>query len=339
MTTIAAFGEGMRRVGRAPAILAGVLLLTFLVALPLGIVLGGMLSDHLGDSLAARDAASGVDYDWWQEFSAQATGVGASFSPSILGFGAVLANLGAMADNRSQVPAVAAAGAVYIVLWILLAGGIIDRYARNRQTRANGFFSACGVFFFRFLRLGLFALGFYWLLYAFVHPALFDGLYPWLTRDFTAERNAFAVRILLYAVFGVPLLACHVVFDYAKIRAVVEDRRSMIGALLAAVRFIVRHPVQVIGLCLLNGLAFLVVVAVYALVAPGAGGPGWSFWIGLLVSEVYLLARVWVKLLFYASQTALFQGLMAHAGSVASPMPVWPDSPAAEAIGAPPVGP
>lgn len=338
MTTTAAFGEGMRRVGKAPAILAGVLLLTFLVALPLGIVLRGMLSDHLGDSLAAGDAASGVDYDWWQEFSSQATGVGVSFSPTILGFGAVLANLGAMADNDSQAPAVAAAGAVYVVLWMLLAGGIIDRYARNRPTRASGFFSACGVFFFRFLRLGLFALFFYWLLYAFVHPTLFDGLYPWLTRDFTAERSAFAVKTVLYAVFGVLLLACSVVFDYAKIRAVVEDRRSMIGALLASVRFIVRHPGRVIGLCLLNGLTFLIVVALYALVAPGAGGPGWSFWFGLLVSEVYLLARVWVKLLVYASQTALFQGMMAHAGYVASPMPVCPDSPAAEAIGAPPVG-
>ncbi|MBE3100285.1 MAG: hypothetical protein IMZ44_24450 [Planctomycetes bacterium] len=336
MTIRGAFGEGIRRVNKAPAILAGVLLLTFLVALPLGVTLRGMLGDHLGSSLAARTATSGVNYDWWQEFSAQATGVGSSFAPTIVGFAAVLANLSAMADNRAQAPVVAAAGVAYVLLWILLAGGILDRFARNRPTRASGFFSACGVFFFRFLRLALVALCAYWLLYAYVHAWVFDHLYPWLTRDFTVERNAFVVRSLLYAVFGALLLTCNVVFDYAKIRAVVEDRRSMIGALLAAARFVVRHPGPVAGLYLLNGLAFLLVIVAYAMVAPGAGGPGWSMWAGLLVSEIYLLARLWVKLVFYASQTTLFQGTMAHAEYIAAPQPVWPESPAAEAMGAPP---
>jgi hypothetical protein len=40
-----------------------------------------------------------------------------------------------------------------------------------------------------------------------------------------------------------------------------------------------------------------------------------------------------VRLQFAASQTALFQGRLAHAGYVARPIPAWPDSPAAEAIG------
>jgi len=313
MTTLAAFGEGMRRVARAPALLAGVLALTFLVALPLGVTLRTMLGGHLGASLAARDALNGVNYTWWQEFSAQAAGVGASFSPTILGFGAVLANLSAMADNLSQVPVIAAAGTAYVILWIFLAGGILDRYARNRPTRANGFFSASGVFFFRFLRLAIVALAVYWLLYHYVHAWLFDDAYPWLTRDFTVERNAFAVRLLLYAIFGALLLACNMVFDYAKIRAVVEDRRSMIGALVAATRFVLRHPGRAAALYLLNGLLFVLVIAVYAFVAPGAGGPGWSLWAGLLVSEIYLLARLFVKLQFYASQTALFQSTLAHA--------------------------
>jgi len=35
---------------------------------------------------------------------------------------------------------------------------------------------------------------------------------------------------------------------------------------------------------------------------------------------------------FWASETALFQGRLAHAGYVAAAKPVWPDSPAAEAI-------
>jgi len=336
MKTTGAFLEGIRRVARAPAILAGVLVLTFLVTLPLGLTLRGMLRDHLGASLAAQTAASGVNYDWWEEFAAQAQGVGTSFSPTIIGFGAVLGNLSAMLDNRAQPLAIAAVAAAYVVVWIFLAGGILDRYARNHAIGASGFFSRCGVFFFRFLRLAVFALLVYWLLYAYVHTWLFGTVYPWFIRDFTVERSAFAVRVLLYAVFGVLLLSCNVLFDYAKIRAVVEDRRSMIGALVAAARFIARQPGRVAGLYLLNGLLFLLVILGYAFVAPGAGGLGWSLWLGLVVTEVYLLARLWVKLLFYASQTAFFQATMAHAEYVAEPLPVWSESPAAEAIGGPP---
>ena len=40
-----------------------------------------------------------------------------------------------------------------------------------------------------------------------------------------------------------------------------------------------------------------------------------------------------MKLLFYASQMAFFQGSLAHAAYTAAPPVVWPDSPAAESIG------
>jgi hypothetical protein len=40
-----------------------------------------------------------------------------------------------------------------------------------------------------------------------------------------------------------------------------------------------------------------------------------------------------VKLLFYASQVAYFQGQLAHRAYTAAPPVVWPDSPAAESIG------
>jgi len=43
-----------------------------------------MIEEHLGSSLAAGTAAAGVDTDWWSEFSSQAQGVGASFTPAII---------------------------------------------------------------------------------------------------------------------------------------------------------------------------------------------------------------------------------------------------------------
>ena len=56
--------------------------MTLLVSLPLTLAMRGMLAQHLGASLAADTAASGVNYDWMQEFADQASGVGATFKPT-----------------------------------------------------------------------------------------------------------------------------------------------------------------------------------------------------------------------------------------------------------------
>ena len=119
------------------------------------------------------------------------------------------------------------------------------------------------------------------------------------------------------------------VADFAKVRAVVEDRRSMIGALGASLRFIRRRFLRVAGLYLLNVVALLVIVRLWLSVgAVAAAAP----WLALLVAQIYLLFRVWAKLAFMASEIVFFQGELAHAHYTAAPEPLWPDSPAAEAI-------
>ena len=55
-------------------------------------------------------------------------------------------------------------------------------------------------------------------------------------------------------------------------------------------------------------------------------------WIGFLVAQIYIVARLFLKLEFIASQTALFQASLAHVAYTAAPAPVWPESPAAEVI-------
>src|SRR5438309_1398405 len=124
MTAFDALRDGMRRVNHAPAILAGVWLLTLLVSLPLALGLRTMIQQHLGRSLAAETAASGVNYEWWQEFNDQAAGLGVTFRPTIIGFGAVLDNLSAFVDNETTPVVVVGAAAAYIALWLFFAGGI-----------------------------------------------------------------------------------------------------------------------------------------------------------------------------------------------------------------------
>jgi hypothetical protein len=332
MGPTAAFREGIRRVNGAPMVVAGMFALTLFVALPLSYALRGMIASHLGSSLAADEAVAGTNYDWWEEFSAQAAGLGTTFVPSVIGFGAVLDNLSGLLDNWPLASTIAGATAAWMVLWSFLSGGVIDRLARGRRTRSHGFFGACGMHFWRLLRLGAAAFLAYAFLFRSVHWWIFGKAFEWVTNDVTVERVAFAWRMAGYLGFGMLLVLCSVVFDYARVRIVVEDRHSALGAILAGLRFVRRHAAGVAAVYALNAAAFLLLIAIYAAVAPGAPGSGLSMWLVLALGETYILARHYLKLLFYASETAYFQGALAHAAYTAAPAVVWPDSPAAETI-------
>ncbi|HUQ51577.1 MAG TPA: hypothetical protein VM692_05110, partial [Gammaproteobacteria bacterium] len=330
--SLSALADGIRDVGRAPIILLCVYVVTLFTALPFTALMRGSIASHLGNSLAADEAARGFNYRWLIEYQSQAGELGRTLRTTVIGFAAVLDNLSALIDNETRPASIVWIGAAYLLLWLYLTGGIIDRYARNRPTRSHEFFTACGVYFVRFLRLAPLIAAAYFVLFAYVHPFLFNGVYSTLTRDVTAERTAFFYRLALYALFGVMLIAVNVTFDYAKVRAVVEDRRSMIGAVLAGVRFIRRNLPTVVSLYVINGLMVLVVLFVYAVVAPGIGGTAPRLWLGFLVSQIYLLGRLWVRLVFFASETSLFQATLSYVGYVASPAAPIPEPPIVEKL-------
>ncbi len=332
MSALSALRDGLRRVNRAPLVVLGMFLVTLFVALPLSLALRGMIQAHLGASLEADTLAAGANADWWQEFSAQAAGLATTFVPSVIGFGAVLDNLSGLLDNVPVATTVAGATLAWLVIWSFLSGGVLDRLARNRPTRTAGFFAACGTHFWRFLRLGFLGWFVYLFLFRTLHDLIFQDAFYRLVRDLTVERQAFAIRLAGYVIFGALLVFCVMLFDFARVRIVVEDRRSALGALIASVRFVRRNFGRVVALYLLNGLLFVVLLALYAVATPGAPRSGLHAIVVLLIGELYILARHYLKLLFYASETALFQGALAHAEYTAGPAVVWPESPAVEAI-------
>jgi hypothetical protein len=192
----------------------------------------------------------------------------------------------------------------HAALITFLLGGVMDRLARDRATASFGFFGASGLFFFRFLRLALVTVP--------ACYALLIVIYPRLPGSPTI--NTIVLIVLLSAL--------HLLFDYAKIRMVVEDRRSALGALAAASRFVRRNPLATIALAVLNG---------------GLAAATWwlaaSFTIGT-TAAIYTswLARALLRLVFIASALSLFQSRLAHTGYTARPVATWPDSPAAEAV-------
>ena len=314
-------------------LLAAVWLILLSVALPPVLLMRTSLADHLGSSLMADQAVEGVNYDWMVEFNQQrgSGGTVGPLSPTVIGFAAVLDNLSAFFDRTPRALVVTLAGLASLVVWTFVTGGILDRLARARPTSMHEFFSAAGRYFLRFVRLGLAAAAAYGLVVGFVHPWLLDQ-YGAMSRDLTVERTAFLLRAGVYALFALGLASVNIVFDYAKVRAVVEDRRSMAAALAASLRFLSRNASSAIPLYAANLALSGGVIGLYAVVAPAATGISGSTWVAFAIGQIYVLGRLWAKLVTWASEIALFQKRLGHAGYVARPVPRWPDSPSVEAV-------
>lgn len=318
--------DGVSRVLGAPVILAGAAVLMLSLALPVHEVLdGGTPSPTRGD--IHLEGAS----HWWSPCAAPAVGVARSLASSIIGCTTQLAGLTPRSPDIQPHQTVLLGyllGCV-LVLWTFLSGGFLDRFARGRPTRTVGFFAACGLYGSRLIRLGLIVGLTYGVLFGLVQGVLFGTLFPWLA-DGISTAGQTAVRIGLYLVFGLLVGLVGLVFDYARVRAVVEDRRSMVGAVLAGWRFVRRRPVACASLYAANGLLLVAVVAATPLVPVGTAP---TEWLTLAAALLSLVARCAGRLLFYASETAYFQNQLAHVGYVAAPTPVWPESPASEALG------
>jgi hypothetical protein len=328
----ALFGDAGRLVLRAPLVLAGLWALTAAASLPLTLSVNRDIATQLGASTVAASVAAGGNYDWMQEFAAQASGASTTLTPRIIGFAATLDNASGFVDRSARPLAVTMAALVYLAAMTFLAGGSLDRLARGRRTSAYAFFGACGGLFPRFLRLGLLSAIVYAALVGPYHDWIFETFVDRMTANMTAERNVFGLQLVGYAMWLLPMGLVNLLFDYAKVRAVVEDRRSALGSVGAALDFLKLEWRRASLFYLANLVLLGGVVGLYALLAPGIGGAGLGMWAGFVVSQLYIAARLAVKLLFWATEITFFQSRLAHAGYVRRQVPEWPDSPAAEAI-------
>ena len=266
--------DGVTRVASAPAVLAGTVAVVLLAWLP----------PHFDAGETGR--LTGV-FPWWMWFGRVPLG-----DPA----------LASAADSRTAI--------AWLLLGSFAAGGILDRYARNRPTRGRGFFGACGAHFPPMLRLGIGTV--------LIDLAIFTVVLA--GRPDNRFRLAAAV---------VACLAVHLVAHFARVRLVVEDRRSAIGAWLAGWRFARRHAATV-GLYVLFSAAAAGGVLLYAAIEPPADGSNRRM--SAVAGALFIALDAALMLVAYASAVVLFQARLAHAEYTAAPPIVWPESPAAEAI-------
>lgn len=328
-TAIGAFLEGWRRTLRAPAVVLAVWIVTTAVTLPLAATLQQDLTAHFGSSTAAEQALDGWDPDWTGEFAGGASGVAGTFTREVLGAAGTIAAVSRLLSGEPLAAPLMAGVAVYLLCWVFLSGAIVDRIARARPIGGTTFVALGARYFPRLLRLAIVAGVVYWLAFRLVHPLLFGTVLDSLTRNTTSEPRGLAVIGGLYVLFALLLGGISLIVDFTRIRLVVEDRRSVVVAIAAAFRFVRRRFWRCAGLYALNLVALLVIVRLWVQVAVGADG---ADWLALLVSQVYVVGRIWARVAFLGSEAVFYQGELAHARYTAAPLPRWPDSVSVEAI-------
>jgi hypothetical protein len=316
MRIVRSFVAGLEKVVQFPSLIAWLYLTSVLLTVPLALSMRTLLKDSLGSSLVHENLRQGFDMDWYGEFSSGgagnfgSAGLADSFGPSVVGSLPILSNLEKLLDGEilQADGTILLAGLLFLLAWAFFAGGILDRYAHPDEppTRAR-FFSQNGEYFFRFVRLLIISLLFYWGIFRWVANPLHDWLED-ATRDVTQEKTVILFTLLVYALVAFLLLLVSIVLDYAKIALVVERRRSALLACLRGARFVLAHPGSALGLYLLLAAVSLLLVWLYSLVAPGPGQSGVAtILLAFLVGQIYLIARLGLKLWFLAGQTALFQ--------------------------------
>ena len=314
-TLLAVWRDGLSRVFRAPAVWLLLWTLTLATTALPAWFMQDAIATHLGSSLAAEPAADGMNLDWLQEFRS-AGAFQRSLRVDVVGGAAVMDNTSALLDAGSRPQALVVTGAVFVLLLWTLTPGCIHRVAKNAPIGAAQFASTCGRLLLPMLRLNLGAALVYAALFGSVHAWLFDDVFEQLTRELTVERTAFVIRLGCYVAFLLLVGVVNLVADVARVRMVVEGRRSAVASAVAALSFIGRNLRLTAGAYLLNVLLLGVVLTTYGVTAPGVGTAGWDMWAAFAFGQVYLLARLGVKLLFWGSEAAALQQVHGARGFV-----------------------
>ncbi len=300
--------NGAARLSRVRRLLVWLWIANLLFALPLAFQVSASIERSIGASQVGRTLLERLDLIWHTEYQDASEGVSATLEPSQVGVGAFLDNLELWFSGEifELDPGLIAAGALYALLWALLIGGALGYLQSGARPTLRGFFGSGGEFFFRFVRVTVLMAGLYYLVYRF-SEWLFESL-EYRTRDVTVEKSVLSVYLLAAALVVLLLVLVRMISDYAKVAIVMEDRRSALLASLRGVRFVLSHPIGTLGVVLIVGVAGLVVLYLYSLVAPGVGQSTWTTVVlAFLVSQLFLIARLALRLTLLGAELDLYE--------------------------------
>ncbi len=191
---------------------------------------------------------------------------------------------------------------VYLLFSAFLVGGILHVFrTRNEVFRLSNFWSACGRYFWRMLRLTI-----YFLIVQALLLLLFFTLFSSLTTGglerFHNEGEIIQVGLIMLPFYLLFAMVFFMVQDYTKIHIVQEDKIILFKPIWQAIRLVFKNLPQTFLLYLINLLTFGLLFFMYWHIDFNS-----SVLFAFLLGQAFVLARIGTKLLNLASATVLYQ--------------------------------
>jgi hypothetical protein len=276
--------EGLRQAGGHIRLSLFLLLVNLLFAFLLTVPFYREIMSELGRSLMGGELLKGFNYAWLAEFNYN--------HPDFMK---------TMGDFILPVTI------VYVFTWSALSGGIIETFVPvSRGGKPYRFFPGMARHLLPFIRLTIISiivyLSMYWLLMIKTWKALFD-----LIEDSPYPQLEFAVGVGLTLLTILLGLFFNMIFDYARIKKVMDGFPSILLSIIGAMRFCFSHLRATLSiyatLLLLSGIVIVSYLAVYRLV-PQDNIAGI---ISLFVfQEVFMLGRIFIRVSEYSCQMVFY---------------------------------
>lgn len=306
------FVKGLKNTGRVARMLILLFAINLVFSMILAVPMYRSLEESFGNSLSGERMAEGFDYMWWQEYRDDARGLEKTFTPSIIGKGAVLNNLeGLIQMQVFDLPAaVLVFGILYIILHTFLAGGILSVFRKGEfKFSMKSFFKGSGAYFFRFFWLMILS----WAFFLIIGMGVKSGFYSILDgiRDTAfSEITPFYLGLAFSAVVLFLILFVQMVFDYGRIKVVLEDSPNVLASTAGAFGFVFRNPGSTLGLFYLLFLVQILFTLSYIFIQ-GIIPQSSLLWVALtfLIQQVFIFGLIGIRCWLYSSQMELYRYL------------------------------
>ena len=306
------FGKGFMTTGKTTKMVLFLFLINLLFSLILAMPMYHSLKSSLGSSEAGNRMVESFDYIWWEEFRDEAQGLERTFTPAIIGKGAILINMESLIQMRffSAPPILIGFGLLYIILHTFLAGGILSTFNQDEPRFAvKEFLLGAGSHFLRFLGLMLFSWLFLFIIGAFMSSVIMPIIYD-ISSNSYSEIIFFLLVLALSAITFFLLLFIQMVFDYARIKVVLEDETNVLKATGKAFGFVFKHPFSTFGLFYMIFFLNTAITVIYILVKEIIPQSDILTILGaFFLQQLFIFALVWIRCLLYASQWELYRYL------------------------------
>ncbi|MFO7980056.1 MAG: hypothetical protein R6V00_04380 [Candidatus Aminicenantes bacterium] len=286
--------------------------LNLLFASLLAVPMFHSLKNHIGPSAVGDELEKGFDYLWWEEYRDQSQGFEKTFTPSIIGKGALLKNWESLIQMKflNYPPSLLLFGFLYILLHTFLAGGIVFIFSQEPpKFTFKKFFHGAGKYFPYFL--GIMIVSF--TVFFFILGSLtrwFGSIVASSAETSVSEITPFILGIIFSLVSLVIFLFCHIVFDYARIKTVSEQRKNIFKSLLSSLNFVVKNLGATLGLYYLlfavTILLSIIYISIHSLIPQVSL---WSVGIVFIIQQSFIFALIGIRCWLYSSQLKLFQYL------------------------------